>query len=459
MQKAVMKMIKKTPINDYINKYCKADFSRFHMPGHKGIKLHGLEPFDITEINGADYLYEADGIIAKSEEVTSQLFGTAKTLYSTEGSSLSIKTMLNIVCQNRKDFQRKASILAPRNVHKAFINGCCLLDIDVHWIYPNDLSKNLCSCLVTVSEVERTIDECETLPDAVYITLPDYLGNLADITGIAEVCHKKDIPIIVDNAHGAYLKFLDQSLHPIDLGADMCTDSAHKTLPVYTGGSYLHISKNAPNGWAGCAKEAMSLFASTSPSYLIMESLDKCCGELQSDLPQKIRECAGIVSSVQHSIEELGWDIQQNEPLKLTVFSQNMGYTGEELSQLLRDKKIECEYADLNCIVLMCSPYNKQEDYQRLVDAFSEIKPKGSLADMEVNELIKIPKAIIKMPIRQAFFSKCTRISVDLAEGKICGKPALSCQPSIPIVFPGELITAEIIKILKSYGIFEISVI
>ena len=454
----VINMTTKTPINDYIKEYCESDFSRFHMPGHKGQKLHGLEAFDITEINGADYLYEADGVIAKSEKLTSQIFGSKKTLYSTEGSSLSIKTMLNIVSQNRKDFSQNPLILAPRNVHKAFINGCCLLDIDVEWIYSNDISQGLCSCIVTADEVDIAIRECERIPDAVYITSPDYLGNIADVKGISQVCHEKNIPLIVDNAHGAYLKFLDKSLHPIDLGADMCCDSAHKTLPVYTGGSYLHISKSAPNSWAECSKEAMALFASTSPSYLIMESLDKCCGELQSDLPQRIRDCAKNILSIQKNIKSLGWDIRQNEPLKLTIYSQSMGYSGNELAQILREKKIECEYADKSCVVLMCSPYNKENDFKRLISTFSQISRKGKL---EVNhgEQFEISRAITKMPIRQAFFSKSKKISVEYAEGKICGKPALSCQPSIPIIFPGELITGDIIEILKSYGIFEISVI
>lgn len=454
----VINMTTKTPINDYIKEYCESDFSRFHMPGHKGQKLHGLEAFDITEINGADYLYEADGVIAKSEEITSQIFGSKRTLYSTEGSSLSIKTMLNIVCQNRNDFNQSTFILAPRNVHKAFINGCSLLDIDVKWIYSNDISQGLCSCIVNADEVANAIKECERIPDAVYITSPDYLGTIADIKGISEVCHEKNIPLIVDNAHGAYLKFLDKSIHPIDLGADMCCDSAHKTLPVYTGGSYLHISKSAPNGWAECSKEAMALFASTSPSYLIMESLDKCCGELQGDLSHRIRACAKNILSIQKNIKSLGWDIRQDEPLKLTIYSQSMGYTGDELAQILREKKIECEYADISSVVLMCSPYNNENDFKRLISAFSQIRKKDKI-EVKNRAQLKIPRAIIKMPIRQAFFSKSKKISVEYAEGKICGKPALSCQPSIPIIFPGELITKVIIEILKSYGIFEINVI
>ena len=452
-------MKKKTPINDYIKQYCNDDFSRFHMPGHKGIKLHGLEHFDITEIAGADYLYEPEGIISQSEELTSKLFGTAKTLYSTEGSSLSIRTMLNIICSCRKDFSKRALILAPRNVHKAFINGCCLLDIDVGWIYSSVEFESLCSCLVTAEDVIRAIEEYESVPDAVYITSPDYLGNLADITKIAEVCHAKGIPLIVDNAHGGYLKFLNRSLHPIDLGADMCVDSAHKTLPVYTGGGYLHISKNAPKCWAECSKEAMALFASTSPSYLIMESLDKCCGELQGDLPQRIRECAEVISNVQKKIRSYGWDIYQNEPLKLSICTESMGYTGIELAEILRSRKIECEYADTSYVVLMCSPYNKKADFSRLVNAFSEIKSKGNIANVKNAQQTKMPRAITKMSIRQAFFAKSKKISIEFAEGKICSKPALSCQPSIPIIFPGELITGDIIKILKSYGIYQISVL
>ncbi|MGN1132836.1 MAG: arginine decarboxylase, partial [Oscillospiraceae bacterium] len=250
-----------TPINDFVNEYRNKNFSRFHMPGHKGVCLHGMEPLDITEIKGADYLYDAEGIIGESERLTSRLFGTQKTLYSTEGSSLSIKAMLAVIVLCRKDTAQKPYIIASRNVHKAFIDGCCLLDIDVDWVYA-EKSGGLCSSLVTADEIEDAIRNAKRKPDGIYVTSPDYLGNILDIESIAGVCRRYGIPLAVDNAHGAYLKFLKKSRHPMDLGADLCSDSAHKTLPVYTGGSYLHISKNAPKEFADCAKSAMSLFAS-----------------------------------------------------------------------------------------------------------------------------------------------------------------------------------------------------
>lgn len=449
-------MTAKTPINDFIEKYCSQGVSRFHMPGHKGKVLHGSEPLDITEIKGADYLYESDGIIAQSEKLTSEIFGTARTLYSTEGSSLSIKAMLNIIVQCRKNHSRKPVVIAPRNVHKAFINGCCLLDIDVKWVYPETYSTDLCSSAVTAKDIESAIVECDTLPDAVYITSPDYIGNMADIKGISSVCRKYGLPLLVDNAHGAYLKFLESSLHPTDLGADICTDSAHKTLPVYTGGSYLHISKTAPKEYSEYAKSAMSLFASTSPSYLIMESLDKCCGELQGDLPRRIRKCAERVALSAEKARLYGWDVKANEPLKLCINPQSSGYSGEDLAELLRESKIECEYSDVNYVVLMCSPYNSEEDFTRLENTLKAIPQKSP---KKTDATDTIPTAVTKMSIREAYFSPFKTVHVDLAEGKICGQTALSCQPSIPVVVSGELITKDVIKILKKYGILTIDVL
>ncbi len=450
-------MAGKTPINDFIDEYCKKGGVRFHMPGHKGRILHGLEDRDITEVRGADYLFEADGIIAKSEQLTSQLFGSARTLYSTEGSSLSIKTMLAVAVLCRKDCGKRPLIIAPRNVHKAFINACCLLDIDVKWVYPNTASAELCSSFVGADDIETAVLQCGQAPDGVYITSPDYLGNIADINEISKVCRNHGIPLLVDNAHGAYLKFLKESLHPLDFGADMCCDSAHKTLPVYTGGSYLHISKNAPKVFSEAAKSAMAMFASTSPSYLIMGSLDKCCGELQGDLPQRIQKCAKTISQLAQSIKSQGWDIRCIEPLKLTIFPESMGYSGNELGDCLRERGIECEYSDYKCVVLMCSPFNSSDDFVQLKKAMAEIPKRKEHTDCS-GELF-MPEAVTRMSIRQAEFSPCRRIRIEDSEGEICARSAISCQPSVPVIIAGEEISADVIKILKNYSIYEIDVI
>ena len=218
----------KTPITDFLNEYAASGMSRFHMPGHKGQALDS-ERFDITEVNGADSLYEADGIIAESEANAAELFGTAATFYSVEGSSQCIRAMLALVTKWEdpapSDITYRPArpvILAARNVHRSFLTAAALLDLDVDWLYPENDDFTLCSCPVSAEQVRNKLAEMPAAPCAVYLTSPDYLGGMQDIQGVADAAHEAGIPLIVDNAHGAYLAFLEPSLHPIALGADIC---------------------------------------------------------------------------------------------------------------------------------------------------------------------------------------------------------------------------------------------
>lgn len=440
-----------TAIKDFAEKYSRSGVSRLHMPGHKGAPMHGLEPLDLTEIKGADFLYDPDGIILSSELKTSAAYGSAMTAYSAEGSSLSIKAALSIIWQY---LGKNITVAAPRNCHRAFLNGCALLDVDVKWIYPSEPSDMLCRCSVTAEAVERTLKNGKV--DAVYITSPDYLGSIADIAGISEVCRKHGAFLICDNAHGAYLKFLTESLHPLDLGADIVCDSAHKTLPVYTGGAYLHISKKAPKEFCALAKPAMALFGSTSPSYLIMESLDICAGLLGTSLPGDIRKCCEKVGKIKELMKSRGIPDLASEPMKITAAAEKIGYGGEELAKLMRQARIECEYADPAAVVLMFSPYNTQTDFDRVTDFFSRLPIK---AQLRYSEPPLPTEAKQYMSIRQAMFSPSEKIPSQQAEGRICASCAMSCQPSVAVVMAGEMITSETVRLLERYGIDQVDVI
>jgi arginine/lysine/ornithine decarboxylase len=257
----------RTPICDFVEKYIREDNLRLHMPGHKGVSFLGIENRDITEVDGADVLYSANGIIAESERNAAELFGTAKTLYSTEGSSLCIRAMVYLLSLEAKQKGRKPVIWVARNAHKAFVSAVALTDVDVEWIFPTKSDSLIC-CDISAESLDVMLAQEKELPVAVYITSPDYLGHIPDVEGIAKVCHKHGVLLAVDNAHGAYLRFLPESRHPMDLGADICCDSAHKTLPTLTGGAYLHISKDAPKTFFDMAEQAMSLFASTQAGQM-----------------------------------------------------------------------------------------------------------------------------------------------------------------------------------------------
>ena len=215
-----------TPIFDFLKRYDADGTARFHMPGHKGNSFLGCEHLDITEVKGADALYEADGIIAESEKTATELFGTRRTCYSTEGSSQCIRAMLYLALTNRSAGAAPV-IVAARNVHKAFVYAAALLDFEIVWLWPEE-SHSLCGCPVSPENLEKTLVSLSAPPAAVYLTSPDYLGGMADIPALAAVAHQHGTILAIDNAHGAYLHFLPAAMHPLDLGADICCDSAHR---------------------------------------------------------------------------------------------------------------------------------------------------------------------------------------------------------------------------------------
>ncbi len=421
------------------------------MPGHKGKSILGCEELDITEISGADVLYSADGIIAESEENATKLFDTAHTFYSAEGSSLAIKGMLALAVNGKKG---KKTVLAVRNAHKAFVYGCALLDIDVIWLYPKN-GGELCSCPIDADDVKEVLENLSEKPCAVYLTSPDYLGNIADISGIARVCDSFCVPLLVDNAHGAYLKFLKEDIHPITLGAQMCCDSAHKTLPVLTGGAYLHISKKTQETFLRNARNMLSVFASTSPSYLILQSLDRCNAFLADGFGAKLENTAKRIEKVKKLLRSKGFALSGNEALKLVIDTKKSGYLSQELEDHLRTHGIEPEFSDEDHIVLMAAVHNSQEDFHRLEKTFEDLFAKEPIRSEGMATQV-CEKA---MSVREAVFAARKKVPVDEACGKVCGCPAVSCPPAIPIVISGERINENAIKLFKKYGIFEIEVV
>lgn len=440
-----------TPIMDFIGNYSEKGNSRFHMPGHKGKAHLGFEEYDITEINGADNLYHADGIIAKSEAIASKLFGSDRSFYSTEGSSQCIKAMLKIVMDEYKG-DKKPYIIAARNVHKAFIYGVALLDMDVRFVYEE--GSSFCSDVIDSKVLEDILSKADYLPAAVYITSPDYLGKISDVKALAKACHKFNVPLIVDNAHGAYLHFLEDKIHPMDLGADMCCDSAHKTLPVLTGGAYLHLADSYKEVDDEAVKEAMSLFGSTSPSYLTLISLDKCNEYLAKDYQSELTDTLKRIGAIKNKYKELLLD--NTEDLKITVKLD--GRDKDKLENVLKECKIEPEYMDDDYIVFMITPDNTYTDFERLDEALGLI---GKLEDNMLNDSLAISKKDIQMAmtIREAIMSAHEIIDIKEAKGRICASPTVSCPPAIPIAISGQIITDKEIDLFQKYNIEKIEVV
>lgn len=428
-----------TPICDFVRAYAESEAIRLHMPGHKGKNLLGLEALDITEIDGADSLYEASGIIQRSEENASRLFG-CPTFYSTEGSSQCIRAMLYLAMLHAKEQGEQPVIAAGRNAHKTFLTGAALLDLDVRWLYPK--GGSYLSCDLTPEEVEAVLEK--EAPTAVYLTSPDYLGNVADIAGIAKVCHRHGAILLVDNAHGAYLKFLQPSRHPMDLGADLCCDSAHKTLPVLTGGAYLHCRLQFRD-WA---KNALALFGSTSPSYLILQSLDGA-NPILAALANRLKVFVPSVEAVKEKLTDSGYTLYGQEPLKITISAKSYGYTGQELATILMERNIVSEFADPDFLVLMLTPENGQADLDALEAALLSTPRKSPILEepprFQPGQRVCTP--------REAMLSPMEQVPVEQSEGRILAAATVGCPPAVPIVVSGERIDAHAVSCFQYYGI------
>lgn len=442
-----------TPVYDFLRHYSKSDTLRCHMPGHSGNPpfkelyddFAAMYKYDITEINGADSLFEAESIILESEKNAARLYGTGAVLYSAGGSTSCIQAMLGAMkLENRR-------IIAIRNVHRAFLNACALLDLDVKWIMP-DYTNGILSGVINLGDVEAAL--AKTPNACLYVTSPDYTGRLADISALAELCCKYNALLITDNAHGGHLHFFEKSLHPIALGADMCCDSAHKMLPALTGAAMLHVSDER---YKDVLRQSMSMFASTSPSYLIMMSIDLCNKYIAERISHDVAANLWYIHNFRRSFTD-SLVFAEGEPFHITIKAAESGYNGSELAEYLRRNGAECEYADADTVVLLMSPLNKSEDYARLKEY---LRNALNTAEKKVRRSIEIPPILPKkaMSIRRAAFAPCEEIPVDHAEGRICASVKVPCPPAVPIVASGEIIDKNCINIFKSYGISSVIVV
>ncbi|MGN1118795.1 MAG: amino acid decarboxylase [Oscillospiraceae bacterium] len=424
-----------TPISDFLEKYTKENKLRLHMPGHKGAEF----PHDITEIFGADSLYESDetgGIIAQSEALAARIFGAEKTLYSCGGSTLAIQTGLALL-----KARGVKTVAASRYSHRSFVSAAALLGLDIKWLYPEEYLS-----------ADVTYD-AESLrgADALFVTNVDYYGGTWRFV-------KPNIPVLIDNAHGAYLKFVDKRqfgtdyLHPMELGFPlMSAESAHKTLPVLTGGAYLHFAAGMDSSRA---KEMMAMFGSTSPSYLVLESLDKLNSYIADDFKVVNRACE-CVKQLKTKLFVAGIPMAKSDPLRVTIEARKWGYTGFDYAAALRSSGVECEMADENRVVLLFSSATTLKDVERAELAVLFVPKRPEMPQM----VYPVIKPTADMPVREAMFKPQKTVAVENAGGMVCAGLKAPCPPGIPLVMPGEIIDHNVVDALKLYGVKEVPVI
>ena len=441
-------MEKRKPLYQRLAEHNLRDRSSFHTPGHKCSDF--LPPellrLDYTELPDTDALFEARGVIKECEEKLSQLYGTAGSFISAGGCSLAIQAML------RAALRSGGRLLCARNAHRSAVNACALLGIDPVWIYPSGGSY---TGRIDPAEAEKAFRRNPDIT-ACYITSPSYYGELCDIRAIADICHKNGAILLVDNAHGSHLAFMDENIHPITLGADMTACSLHKTMPVMTGGAVLNVGNPALVKYA---KADMSLFASTSPSYVIMSSIDLCADYMLYGRGKKAyAQCSRRVAELKAAAEKKGIPQPAGpcDPLRLTLDTARCGIIGEKAQlEYFESHGIDCEFCDGANAVLLCTPFNSERDFSRAEAAINDMPP--GKAKEEKYSAPKLPEKI--MSLRSAMLSEHETVAVESARGRTAADTACPCPPGVPVIMPGERIDAASAELLIKYGIREIQTV
>jgi arginine/lysine/ornithine decarboxylase len=439
-----------TPIYDAIIKHKKKNSISFHTPGHKNsTDLPFESKLDYTELLDTDSLFSPSGAIKESEKQAAEFFNTKHTIFSAGGCTACIQTMLRLA------LPEGGKILMSRVTHISAVNAMSLLNIEPVWIKPDKSAGNDFCGRINKNEVLKLLNKHKDIK-AVYITSPDYYGVISDIKSISNVCKEYSVPLLVDSAHGAHLLFIDKKLHPSSLGASLVSYSAHKTLPVLTGGAFLDIMDEK---YIYNAKSSMLMFASTSPSYPIMASIDLAIDWLKKynykykKLETRIKSIKALIKSCR--IEQ---PLGLCDPLRISINVSSIGVSGTYALNIMKKYKIEPEYFDENYIILIATPFNTEKDFHFLEQAILEISKATSLGAKRYSiSCESIPNRA--MPLRQAIFKKSFLIKTCKAEGKISAQAICSCPPGVPIVIPGEVIDGDaVIKLIKS-GVLYIKVV
>lgn len=423
-----------TPICNFLEKYTAENRLRLHTPGH-----NGEFPHDITEVFGADSLYDShgSGIISESEAIAARLFSAKRTLYSCGGSTLAIQTGLALL-----KAKGCKTVAASRYSHSSFASACAALRLNIKWLYPEEFMS---------ADIKYNKSAFHGA-DSVFINNVDYFGGTWKRTELP------DIPILVDNAHGSYLRFVDKKkygkeyLHPLEFGIPlMSAESAHKTLPVLTGGAYLHFTDGVDYQRA---KEFMSYFGSSSPSYLMLESLDRFNG-IMNENPHIVNNACDAVKYLKKKLELIGVPLKKSDPLRVVIKTREYGYTGTHYAAILRQNGIECEMADENYVVLMFSATSTLNDCERAAMAIRFITKREPLPQMKLPHI----KPSVAMPMWKAMYKPSKLVPIDKAHGEICAEMKSICPPGVPLIFPGEIIDAATAEILKQRGVHKIHII
>ncbi|MEG1548036.1 MAG: aminotransferase class V-fold PLP-dependent enzyme [Clostridia bacterium] len=425
---------------EILGEYARSDTARFHMPGHKGLGMGGFNavaPWDVTELPETDDLAAPEGALLHTEQAYASAYHAQHSFLLINGSSTGVAAMLLSLGQHKR-------VLLARNCHKSAINGVVLAGHDVDFVYPSSEG------MVTAAAIDAALTQSPA--DAVLIVSPDYFGKCADLASIAQAAHHHGALLFVDAAHGAHFPFATSLPDfPAD-DVDMWCISAHKTLNAFTQSAVLHLGTRCPITQSR-VRSTLRLLQSSSPSYLLMASLDwalhSATGwEAHVSRIKSIRKRIGALNGVallDDSIVGCG-GVSAIDPTRLTLLVNGRGISGKCAHEALYNDGIIAEMADIHSVVLITTPNDPDEWYERLLHALMML-PYGT---QMLPNIALPPSRTALMSVRDAALADAEYIPLERSYGRIAAAAAGAYPPGIAALIPGEQITQEVISYLQS---------
>jgi arginine/lysine/ornithine decarboxylase len=455
---------KNTPLFDAITNFIDTKPAYFRIPGHrlergmcdKWTKIVGdkIFAYDVTETPMTDDLHSPEGAIEKAQVLLSQLYKADKSYFLVNGSTCGNEAMI-ISCALEGE-----KIMVARNAHKSAMMGLVISGAEPIYVMPQFMDDWGIAGVITpqsVRECFRENPDCKAL----FIVSPSYYGVCSDLEEIARICHEYGALLIVDEAHGGHVYF-DKRLPmgALEAGADMCVQSMHKVTGALTQSSVLHIKNHGVGG--ECFEriaQNLHLVQSTSPSYLLMCSLDCARYELAINGEYMMGRAIDLAEYAREAINNIkGFKCLEGSSYidrsRLVISANELGMTGFELDELLFEKyQVNMELSDYTNVLAVVTYANERQDMDRLINACNEISNSyvdgNTKLDKNNKEFPAIPPRL--MTPRKAYFSNTSEIKWSKAKGKISAQMIAPYPPGIPLVYSGELITDEIWEYLEQF--------
>lgn len=443
-----------------LQSYANSDYYPFHMPGHKRVPFPFPNPYsiDITEIDGFDNLHHAEGILKEAQARAAEIYGARETFYLVNGSTSGILSAISAA------LPRQGVLLMSRNSHKSAYHAAYLRELETVYLLPVMTEFGI-SGSIPPSHVAQALEDLPQI-NAVFITSPTYDGVVSDIRAIADIAHSHDLPLIVDEAHGAHFPFSETfPFSALQCGADIVIQSLHKTLPCLTQTALLHVNSDRVD--RDVLKRFLGIYQTSSPSYLLMSSMEQCIRFLKEEGTDRMAEFMRLLKqfyekakNLQHlqvfdksfCPPEICYDHDRS---KILISVGDTGLTGKELYDiLLHTYHLQMEMSSGHYVTALTSIMDSAEGLNRLFAALKEIDRKFHPSDSSPQNRLLTSEHIYQIPkpgmsISLALEQPGELLPLKASTGHVSQEYIYLYPPGIPLVAPGEILTGNILRTIS----------